>query len=66
MKMNKTAVELLLAKNQLSVREMTRKAGISTKTYYNGCNKEILPMNIGAIASALGVDPKEIVLIEEE
>lgn len=64
MKLNKTAVELLLARNQMTVKEMASNAGISERTYYTGCNKNILPVKVGALAKALGVDPEEIIVKE--
>lgn len=61
MKLNKNAVELLMARKQLTVKEMADNAGISVRTYYTGCNKDILPTKVGALAAALGVDVEEII-----
>lgn len=61
MKLNKDAVDLLLAKKCLSVQEMVKLAGIGAKTYYTGIKNGIYPKQAGKIAQALDCDVEEII-----
>lgn len=65
MKLNKNAIDLLLARKRLTIREMASIAGISDRTYYRGIETEINPKQVGKLAAALGVDPEEIIVTKE-
>lgn len=64
MKLNKAAVDLIMAKKQMTIRDLTITANVSDRTFYNGINGDILPKQVGKIASALGVEPEDIIIPE--
>lgn len=64
MRIDKRKVELIRARNQISVSDLKRK-GVSQgnlNSLYN--NRSMLPETVGKIAKALGVDVKDIVQID--
>lgn len=65
MKLNKNAVDLLRARNCLSVNMLSKKAGVGLNTIYAGYERNIDALPVGRLAKALEVDPEEIILKEE-
>lgn len=64
--LNKRAIDLLLAKKKMTVRELIRTSGINAQTYYKGFEEDIYPKTIGKLADALQVEPEEIIIQEEK
>ncbi len=65
MKLNKSAINLLLARRCMNVSDLAKAAQVDRRTYYIGIESGIYPKQAGKIAKALGVDPEEIILKEE-
>ena len=65
MKLNKSAIDLLRAKQCLSMVDISKLAKVGTNTIYAGFTRDIDPLPVGRIAKALGVDPEEIILKEQ-
>ena len=61
MKLNKTKVEILRGREDLSVPALAEKAGVCAATIYNGYVRDIEVKCIGRIARALGVDIEDII-----
>lgn len=64
MKLNKPAIDLLLAKKCWNVQDMAKEASVSTNTYYAGIKGNIYPKQVGKIAAALNVDVESIIVQE--
>lgn len=66
MKANRKALELAMARACLDSRELAEKAQLPRPTLNNAIvGKGIRPSTLGRIARALGVDPMEIMDVEE-
>ncbi len=66
MRLNKAALDLLRAKNCITVKELARKAEISQPTINNGYKRDIDPLPIGKLARALNVRVEDIIIQEED
>lgn len=65
MKIKQASLDLLMAKEQLSVEALIARTKCSSATIQKAKQgKEILPRTVGKIAAALGVEPEEI--LQEE
>ena len=62
MRLNKNKLLLLMAKNKLTIKELSIKAKICEQTYYKALEEKITPKQVGKIAEALGVEPEEIII----
>ena len=65
MKLSQNNVDLLRAKHCLSVRALSKKAGVGSNTIYAGYKRNIDALPVGRLAKALCVEPEEIILKEE-
>lgn len=65
MRIDKSALELLRAKNCMSASELTRVAKISSGTLQRAQNGDVNPKVVGKLAAALGVDPEDIIVKEQ-
>lgn len=66
MKLNKAALDLLRAKNCITVKELARKAEISQATIHTGYKRDIDPLPIGKLARALNARVEDIIIQEED
>lgn len=66
MKLDKATVELLRAKQCVTLKALAKKAGISQSTINIGFKKDIQPLAVGKLAAALGVEPEDIIVKEEQ
>ena len=64
MKLNREKLDLLRAKNLLTLQQLAKLAGVSTATLVKGGNPGVV--TIGRIAKALNVDVEEIIVKEGE
>ena len=60
MKINRTKVEIAMAKSSISVIELSKKISKTTFTQAMA-GKNVRPATVGRIAKALGVDVTEII-----
>lgn len=65
MQLNKDTLDLLRARECLTVLALAKKAGISQSTINTGYKKEIDPVPVGKIAKALNVDVKDIIIEQQ-
>lgn len=70
MKINKSKLELAMARACVTLREVADAANTSSTTIYNIINekkgKANNPSVVGKIAKALGIDPAEIIEKDDE
>ena len=64
MKLNREKLDLLRAKNLLTLQQLAKLAGVSTATLVKSGNPGVV--TIGRIAKALNVDVEEIIVKEGE
>jgi len=65
MLISKRAIEIEMARKQISLTDISVKTGISIKTLSNAVHRQrTMPVTLGKIAAALGVDP-ELLLRKE-
>lgn len=67
MKVNKTAVQLLMAEKGLNVTTLCKRAKMSKVTFYRmmNNNKHSMPITLGKLSEALEVKPIDIIDNEE-
>lgn len=65
MRIDRKALDLLRARQCLTIKCLSKKAGVSTATLCAPNNRELTPTTIGRIAKALDVDVGEIIVKED-
>lgn len=67
MKLNKEKINLIMARKQLSVKDVCETSGLPKETFKQAKNgaRNATPKTIGRIAAALGVDVTEIIATEK-
>lgn len=66
MKISRKKLELAMARSCMTSSELPKAAGIPRPTVQNAVvGKSVRPATIGKIAKALGVDPVEIIEMED-
>lgn len=66
MKLDKRAVDLLMARKCWGRSDLIEEAGISSWTYYEGIRNKIAPKYAGLIARALNARVEDIIIQEED
>ena len=69
MEMNDTKLQRLRQERAWSIRKLAQRAGVSTETLYSlehGRREWAWPRTVHKLADALGVEPKELMVGEEE
>lgn len=66
MRLNKTAIDLLRAKQCLSMADVSKAAKVGTNTIYAGFTRDIDPLPIGKLARALNARVEDIIIQEED
>lgn len=64
MKLDKNKIDVIRARKELPVTVLLVNAGVSSSSFYSGMKTDLDPVVVGKIASALGVDPIEIIAQE--
>lgn len=66
MKVNRSKLELSMARACMTSAELPKVAGLPRPTFQNAVvGKSVRPATVGKIAKALGVDPVDIIETEE-
>ena len=65
MLLNKNALDLIRARECLTLDELTKRANVSKATICQGYKKDIGVIPIGKLARALDVDVEEIIIMED-
>lgn len=64
--LDKTKIDLLLARKNLSISDVLESANMNSRTFYDGFKRKMTPRCAGRIAAALGVDVTEIIIQDDE
>lgn len=65
MRINKNALDIIVAERCLQYKEVAEKAGISTNCIYGATKNNVTPITVGKIAKALDVPVQDIIIPEE-
>ena len=62
MQIDPKKLQLAMARNCISIKNLAEKSGITTQTIIKvQCGRKVRPETAGLLAKALGVDPSEII-----
>lgn len=66
MRLNESALDIERAKACITLNDLSIKAKVAKGTIYKGYADDINPVAVGRIAKALGVEPEDIIVKEEQ
>ena len=66
MLVDKSKLDMLMAKNQLTVKDFCTRCKIDKKTYFALCRNGVRPGTVGKIAEALQVEVEELIVKEKD